>query len=111
MVKKSNPEKERSDKQRKYYFGCVVEKALEYYKDNPLELVRDVMDSVKADWTKDFVHELFKMKFNHGQTTNFKTDEYEKGTVKAENYNLKIRHHFDAKNFHIAEPNETQWDY
>jgi len=91
----------RSLKQNKYYWGVIVAEALEFYKKNEGAFLLDILDAVKADATPEFVHELFKMRFNKGKTTTKnKTDEMEA-------YMLELRVFFLQKHgLDLPPPNE-----
>jgi len=100
MQNKENS-KLRSLRQNRYYWGVIVEEALEFYKKNEGAFLLDILDAVKADSSPEFVHEMLKMRFNKGKTTKKnKTDEMEE-------YMLKVRVHFLQKHgLDIAPPNE-----
>ncbi len=93
----------RSLQQNKYYWGVVIEKAVDFYKQNIRLLIVDLMEAMNFALTPDFIHELFKMLFNGGKsTTGLKTDEMM-------NYQDKIRHHFLHKyGVDIPPPNEEE---
>ena len=99
-----------SPQQRKGYFGITIEQALEHYGNNFQSLKDDCTLALNAEPTKEFVHELFKMMFNNGRSTQelnrfIKDCDYEDDS--AEIYFLKIRSHFDVEHgYHIDTPNE-----
>jgi len=100
----------RSLMQNKAYHGIVVKEATEHYRANIGDLVRDVLLSVKASPTEEFVHEMFKMLFNNGQSTT-KLHRREKDADTEDDafevYVKKIRHHhFHEHQHRISEPNE-----
>jgi len=59
-----------SRQQQKYYRAVIVPAALSYYEEKPMDMVRDILEAVKYSFTKEFIHELLKMQFNHGRSTN-----------------------------------------
>lgn len=80
--------KQRSAEQNAYYWGVVLVEAVRYYKNNPADLIRDLMAAMKLDFTPEFAHELFKIMFNSGKSTA-KNDVDEMVA-----YNDAIREHF-----------------
>jgi len=97
--------KQVSDPQRKYYFGVLVASVTTWYKSNMRELIKDVLDAVGFAVTTEFVHELFKMLFNNGKSTQIND------TAKAEELYMKIRKHYAEKQppLDLPEPNEEQY--
>lgn len=93
---------QRSVEQNKYYWGVVIPVALQYYKQNLTDLIKLLMDAFKFSLTKDFIHELFKLRFNKGgSTTEHKTDTF------SDEYINQIREHFwHEYEVDIPEPNQ-----
>lgn len=90
----------RSNKQNKYYWGVVIQKALEYYEEKPADLLRDLVSATDAEITSKFAHELFKMMFNFkGSTTKLNTKEMME-------YQDSIRELFFHRGFDIPPPNQ-----
>lgn len=93
--------KARSVAQNSYYHTVLVEGALEYYRQNPADFIRDVLRAIKADITHEFVHLLFKMLFRKGKSTT------ENDTLQAEDYHTEIREYYAREyNLQLLEPNE-----
>lgn len=89
-----------SAQQRKYYFAVVVPRILEYYELNPAQLFIDVMKLEGGSWTKNYIHEFLKKKFNKGRSTS-------KLLQPPEDFLLAIRADFGSeKSFDIPPPNE-----
>ena len=82
----------RSLQQNRYYHGVVIPRALEYYREHPIDMFRDIKEALKADLTPEFVHELFKLLFIKGGSTR------KLETAEMEEYHLAIRGHF-ARNY------------
>lgn len=97
ITKKSS----RSNKQNRYYWGVIIGTATEFYLKNIRALIIDLMEAMRFEITPDFIHELFKLMFNKGQSTiKLKTDEMMQ-------YQDNIRHHFWHKyKIDIPPPNE-----
>jgi hypothetical protein len=98
-----------SPAQRKYYFGVLVRDASRYYKGNIGNLIRDVLIAVEAEPSEAFVHELFKMMFNNGRSTQIleqKIKDVEVEDDATEIYFLKIRAHHDVHGNRMPLPNE-----
>ncbi|MGL4999500.1 MAG: hypothetical protein ACRC5T_11075 [Cetobacterium sp.] len=93
----------RSLEQNKYYWGVIVDKAIEFYLGNIRALITDLMAAMRFELTPDFIHELFKLMFNKGcSTAKLKTDEM---VI----YQDNIRHHFLHKyKIDIPPPNEAE---
>ncbi len=89
----------RSNQQNKAQWGVLYGPALEYYKEHPGDLARDTLDAIKFNITEDFIHEIFKRKFNRGESTA------KLSTVQSAEYAEKIRHHFlHGYGYEIPEP-------
>lgn len=90
-----------SANQRKYYFKCLVNPILDFYRGNFRALVLDIMEAVGMELSKDFIHELLKMMFNNGKSTMGNS------TAKAERRFMAIREYYARKHgLQLKEPNE-----
>lgn len=103
---KTSAKTQRSNSQNKYYWGCVVSEALDYYKANQTDLIRDILDAVKVELTPEFIHSMFKMRFNRGQSTA------SNDTSRMVEYQDAIREHFyHSYKIDIPPPGQQQINY
>lgn len=65
----------RTEPQRKFTFGPVYDKALQYYKDNPDKFYIDVLHSLRIGFDKVTMHEMFKRLLANGKSTSKMTKE------------------------------------
>lgn len=77
----------------------VVQDVLSFYQVNTTEMIRDILEAVKADLSAEFVHELIKMLFNVTTTTKLTTADFEDKMH-------EIRAFYALKGCDIKEPNE-----
>lgn len=95
------PKHQLSEQQRKYYFPAIVHPVLEYYKANQTDLIRDILDAVKVNFTPEFVHQFMKMRFNKGRSTKDLI-------MPADEWLTRLRAHY-MRNYtlDLAPPNEV----
>ena len=85
----------RTTQSNSYYWGCVIEQAMDFYKQNPAQFYQDADLALKGLNGRDAVHAMFKMIFNGGHTTQFTdTPNGLTGKQKMAQYIDKIRGHF-----------------
>ena len=92
-----------TDAQRRYYFGVLIPAVMDYYKNNEGFFVVDVLQTYSACNQKEFIHEMFKKRFNAGKSTMKPKTIAEQEQV-MEDYLLRIWQHFDERSYHIPEP-------
>ncbi len=106
ILKYESAKPKRSNPQNSYYWSVVIAMALKFYTENVRAFLSDLMKATKFAFTREFVHELFKMLFNGGKTTTkHKTDTF------SNEYINRIREHFYHEHeFDIPPPNELPVD-
>jgi len=90
-----------STQQRKYYHAVIVPEALKYYEEHNMDMVRDILEAVKYNFTKEFIHELIKMRFNDGRSTGDLTR-------KPNDFLMSIWAHFDKYGCLIPQPPQPE---
>jgi len=95
----------RSNKQNRAQWSVIYAQCLDYYKDNPIDLGTDALNSLRFGINVDFIHEMFKRMFLKGKSTA------KLSTIESKEYFEKIREYFLHKYyFEIKEPIKEQ-DY
>jgi len=108
---------QRSNKQGNYYFGVLIGDVIKFYEGKEIELVKDLLQYIEQKTgkqfalDKEFIHEVFKLMFNDGESTRFKDitlpDGVLTGTVQMQDYWQRIREFYLHNKGHlIPEPNE-----
>ncbi len=108
----------RTNQQGDAYFGFIIPQIGDFYRQNQILLVKDLMRYVEKktgkefNYDKEFLHEVSKLMFNDGESTRFEdkiiNGELISGTIQMNNYWDRIREHFmDVHHFEIRLPGEA----
>lgn len=92
--------KRRSHAQLKYRWGPVYDQVLEYYEGHMDKLIYDTLEAINFGVTKDFINEMFKLRFTQGKSTS-------ESTIDDMEFIANIRDHMMKYELFIPEPDES----
>lgn len=62
--------KQRTNRQNAYLWGPLYDAAIDYFKENPVEMIQFILSSLKADFlSKELLHEVCKLRYLEGKST------------------------------------------